>query len=64
MVLAMAMGEVLLGILASVLIVSGGAALLTSLAGMSVVLYRRFKAVHELTAIPGEPDSEESVSLG
>ena len=49
----------LLGILAGVLIVSGGAALLISLVGMSVVLYRRFKAAHELTTVSGESGSSE-----
>ena len=54
------MEQALLAVLAGVLIVTGGVALVTSLVGMSVVLYRRFKATPELTAIPGESGSSES----
>ena len=50
----------LLGILAAVLIAAGGVALVTSLVGMSVVLYRRFKATSELTTTAGETGSSES----
>jgi nitrate reductase gamma subunit len=53
------MEETLLAVLAGVLIVSGGAAVVTSLVGMSVVLYRRFKASSELAAVPGESGSSE-----
>ena len=49
----------LLGILAGVLILTGGAAVVTSLVGMSVVLYRRFKVAPELAAVPGESSSSE-----
>ncbi len=54
------MEQALLAVLAGVLIVTGGLALVTSLVGMSVVLYRRFKATPELTAIPGESGASES----
>ena len=53
------MEEALLGILAGVLILTGGAAVVTSLVGMSVILYRRFKAAPELAAVPGESGSSE-----
>ena len=59
-VMAMAMGEALLAILAGVLIAAGGVALVTSLVGMSVLLYRRFKATSELTTTAGETGSSES----
>ena len=57
--LEITMEETLLAVLAGVLIVSGGAAVVTSLVGMSVVLYRRFKASSELAAVPRESGSSE-----
>ena len=60
----MVTGEVLLAILTGVLILTGGAAVVTSPVGMSVVLYKRFKATTELAAVPGESGSSESDPLG
>ena len=57
---AMVTEEVLPAILSGVLIASGGMALVISLVGMSVVLYRRFKATRELPATAGETGSSES----
>ena len=54
------MEELLLGILAAVLIASGGAGMVTSLVGMAVVLYRRLKASRELTALSGDPGTSET----
>ena len=57
------MEEVLLGILAAMLIFAGGAALVPSLVGMSVVLYRRLRRLVNWP-VPGETSSSESAELG